>query len=91
MLCWTASSFGAEAHPDWVNALKPKGEPGPELTLAAEGKTDYVILVPAAPTLKEKKAGEDLATGGPVARRLFTFTFSLVPAPELEFAKITNF
>ena len=61
MLCWTSASFGTEAHPDWVNALKPKGESGPELTLAADGKTEYVILVPAAPTPLDEKAAEELA------------------------------
>ena len=62
LLCGTATVLGAEAHPDWANALQPKGEPGPELTLATGGQTDYVILVPAAPTPRDQKAGEDLAT-----------------------------
>ena len=49
-------------HPEgWVNALKPKGTPGPELTLASKGKAKYDILLSAKPTTKEKKAAEDLA------------------------------
>ncbi len=50
-----------EPHPDWVNSLKPGGEPGPELTLAREGETDYVILLPTEPTGPDKKAAEELA------------------------------
>lgn len=44
-----------------VNALKPKGTPGPELTLASRGKTSYVVLLPAKPTTMEEKAAADLA------------------------------
>ena len=40
----------------WHNSLKPKGPPAHELTLAANGKTDYVIVVPAKPTTQEQKA-----------------------------------
>ena len=39
-------------HAKWVNALAPKGTVGPKLTLANEGKTDYVILIPAVPVPK---------------------------------------
>ena len=45
----------------WVNALKPRGTPGPELTLASHGKAKYVILLPAKPNTKEQKAAADLA------------------------------
>ena len=45
----------------WVDALKPRGKPGPELTIAAGGKTDYVILLPAAPTSQEMKAASEIA------------------------------
>lgn len=37
-------------HPDWFNYLQPRGEPGPPLTLARDGQTEYAILLPAAPT-----------------------------------------
>ena len=53
--------LAAEPDGDWVNTLKPKGTPGPELTLASDGKTDYVILLPANPTSQEEKAAEELA------------------------------
>ncbi len=46
---------------EWTNSLKPKGEAGPKLTLASNGKTDYVIVIPEKPTPQEKKASEDLA------------------------------
>ena len=48
-------------HPDWVNALKPRGEPGPELTLASEKQSDYTILLSAEPTTQDEKAAEDLS------------------------------
>ena len=50
-----------EPHPDWVNSLKPTGTPGPELTLARNGETSYIILLPTAPTGQDKKASEELA------------------------------
>ena len=55
-----ADAVAVESHPDWVNALQPRGAPGPELTLAREGSTDYVILLPAAPTGQDEKAAEEL-------------------------------
>ena len=51
----------AAASAQWSNALKPTGEPGPELTLAADGKTDYRIVVPIKPTTQDAKAAEELA------------------------------
>ncbi len=50
-----------EPHPAWVNSLRPLGVPGPELTLAVDGSTDYVVLVPAEPTGQDQKASEELA------------------------------
>ena len=44
----------------WRNSLKPKGEAAHELTLAVDGKTDYVIVVPAKPTTQEQKAADEL-------------------------------
>jgi len=29
------------ASAQWTNSLKPTGDPGPELTLATDGRTDY--------------------------------------------------
>ena len=58
---WLAASAAAAGHPDWVNALKPSGTPGPRLQLARQGHTAYAILVPAAPTSQEEKAAADLA------------------------------
>ncbi|MGB9619056.1 MAG: DUF4838 domain-containing protein, partial [Armatimonadota bacterium] len=43
------------------NALKPRGKPGAELTLAAGGKTGYTIVIPDSPTTQDRKAAEDLA------------------------------
>lgn len=52
---------GAGPHREWKNALKPKGEPGPELALASGGRTDYTILLPSKPTAQDRKAADDLA------------------------------
>ncbi|MCP4640044.1 MAG: DUF4838 domain-containing protein, partial [bacterium] len=60
-------------HPEWRNALAPKGTPGPELTLAKGGQPAYTILLPASPTTVEEKAAADLGmwltkiAGGPFA------------------------
>jgi hypothetical protein len=51
----------AEPWTAWQNALAPKGEPGPELTLAHDGVTEYSILVPDAASTQEQKAAADLA------------------------------
>jgi len=45
----------------WINSLKPTGESGPKLMLAANGTTDYVIVIPDKPTTQEQKASKDLA------------------------------
>jgi hypothetical protein len=44
----------------WQNSLKPKGESGPELTLAANGTTNYVVVIPEKAMPPEKKAAQDL-------------------------------
>jgi len=51
----------APRNPDWVNALKPKGTPGPELTLATNHTTTYAILESSQPTTQDDKAALDLA------------------------------
>ena len=48
-------------HPDWVNALAPKGDAGPPITLARDGQTDYFIVCAADPTSQDLKAAGDLA------------------------------
>ncbi len=64
------------AHPDWRNALRPKGRPGPELVLAENGKAAYVILVPEKPTTQEQKAAGDL---GVWLREMTGVFFEVVP------------
>ena len=46
---------------EWQNALKPKGNPGELVTLAVDGKTDYVIVTPDNATTQERKAALELA------------------------------
>lgn len=48
-------------HTGWQNALKPLGEPGPELQLASKGKALYNIVLPRQATTQEEKAAADLA------------------------------
>ena len=45
----------------WVNALKPRTGLSAPLTLAQDGTTQYVIVVPEAPTPQEQKAADELA------------------------------
>ena len=45
----------------WTNSLAPRGVPGPEVTLARDGKTAYRILLPRRPTTQETKGAEELA------------------------------
>ena len=53
---WNVARAEVGFHRDWKNALKPKGTPAAELTLAADGRTDYVIVVPASPSDQDEKA-----------------------------------
>lgn len=46
---------------EWKNSLKPRGKSGPTLKLAANGATNYVIVIPEKPTTQEQKASQDLA------------------------------
>jgi len=64
VIVWISAGPGWAAvppHPDWVNSLQPRGAPGPELTLARDGNSDYSILLSATPTEQDKKAAEELA------------------------------
>ena len=57
-----ASALGDVApHPDWRNALAPRGNPGPELTLSRGRQACCHIVVPATPTTQDEKAAADLA------------------------------
>lgn len=49
-------------HDKWVNSLTPAGKPGSELMLAADGKSDYRILLSKSPTTQDQKAADDLQT-----------------------------
>ena len=48
----------AGAEDSWSNSLKPGGKQGPLLVLAANGISDYTIVVPGKPTAQEEKAAE---------------------------------
>jgi hypothetical protein len=47
-LLFVAPAVGVTPWNQWRNALAPNGSPGPELTLADDGKADYVIVIPVA-------------------------------------------
>jgi hypothetical protein len=55
-----APGSATPSHRQWVSSLKPTGQPGPALTLAAGGKAAYVVLLPTTPTTQEEKAAADL-------------------------------
>ena len=52
---------GDETVPSWRKAVAPRGVPGPELTLAADGRALYTILMPAGAEGDEKLAARKLA------------------------------
>lgn len=61
----TDQGGGAPAHstgmpPQWVSALRPRGEASAELTLAEGGKSLYTLLIPVDAKEIEKKAAGDL-------------------------------
>jgi len=66
--CWTLLASepttllpNSQPHANWGNALAPKGTAGPKLTLARDGKADYVILIPAGANPQERAAASELA------------------------------
>ena len=61
LVAFVAAPAFAETWTEWRNSLRPKGEPGPELTLVVEGSTEYAIVIPEDPTTQEQKAADDLA------------------------------
>lgn len=72
-------SASAEPWTEWHNTLAPKGDPGPEITLAVEGKTDYVIVIPESPATTEEKAAQDLAQW---LQEMTGAVFPVVKAPQ---------
>ena len=46
----------------WMNSLTPAGRPGSELSLTANEKSDYRILLSKSPTTQDQKAADDLQT-----------------------------
>jgi hypothetical protein len=44
----------------WQNALRPKGAPAEQMTLADNGKAQYVVVIPRNARRIEKKAANDL-------------------------------
>ena len=61
-LCSVAVAMSAVApHKDWSNSLTPRGQVGPEITLADGGEALYEIVLASEPSPQEKKAAADLA------------------------------
>jgi hypothetical protein len=60
----------------WSNTLKPSGTAAGPLTLAKDGATSYVIVIPAKPTSQDNKAAEDLALW---LGKMTDATFAIVP------------
>ena len=44
----------------WSNTLRPTGKPGSTITLAANGKSSYVIVISSKATTQDQKAANDL-------------------------------
>ena len=60
---WFGLPAGARTGKDgWSNSLQPPGAKAPPLTLARDGGTDYVIVLPSRPTPQEEKAASLLET-----------------------------
>lgn len=78
-LAGTAPSASAKPWTEWSNALAPKGNPGPEIPLAVNGKTDYAIVLPDTPTTTEEKAAQDLARW---LQEMTDAAFPVVKAPQ---------
>jgi len=49
-------------HDKWANSLLPAGKQGSEMTIAADGKSDFRILLSKNPTTQDQKAAADLQT-----------------------------
>lgn len=67
----------------WQNSLRPAGPAAATLTLASGGATEYVIVVPAAPTPQDQKAAADLSQwlGEMTGARFETVPDSTAPRP----------
>lgn len=70
----------------WQNSLQPDGQPGPEITLATAGETDYAIVIPEKATTQEEKASEDLALW---LKEIVEATFPVVS--DIQFKKSEKF
>ena len=94
MLCASAFMCSAQVCSDdalwteWRNTLAPTTaghrppsteEAGPSLTLAENGATPYVVVIPAEPTTQETKAAEDLTLW---LKEMTGATFRIVPDTE---------
>jgi len=44
----------------WSNTLRPTGKPSSTLTLATNGKSNYVIVISSKATTQDQKAANDL-------------------------------
>ena len=55
-----SATLPQEARAEWTNSLKPKGQPAASLTLATNGNSDYVIVIPSEPTPQDRKAADEL-------------------------------
>lgn len=61
LLLASSACHAVAPHRDWSNSLKPKGNPGPMLTLVSNGKSPYSILLSGKPTPQDEKAAADSA------------------------------
>jgi hypothetical protein len=79
VVCVLVAAFNqglGAAEAAWQNSLRPKRQANVTLTLATDGKTDYVIVIPQKPTSQEQKASDDLAHW---LKAICGATFRIVP------------
>ena len=86
LACSHLATGAAASGERWHNALAPRGEPGHELTLARDGATDYVIVMPDPFTSQERKAAEELALwlGRMTGARFALPRFPVLQNPDFE-------
>lgn len=71
----------AEPWTAWQNALAPRADAGPELTLAHDGIADYAIVIPDAATPQDQKAAQDLAKW---LKEMTGAAFAIVPEAQAQ-------
>ena len=85
LLAATSPPSYAHRWAQWHNSLKPQAKPANEIALAVGGQTEYVIVIPTAPTTQEQKAAEELSLWlGEMTAAQFPVVSDVQPAQDKE-------